>query len=593
MNNTRNFSIIAHIDHGKSTLADRLLEKTKTVALREMQEQYLDSNPISRERGITIKLATVHMEYELNNVPYILNLIDTPGHVDFSYEVSRSLAACEGAILLIDATQGIQAQTMAHLLRAREQGIVIIPVINKIDLPNVDIEKTKQEIISIIKVKPEEILSISAKTGQNVDLLIEEVIKRIPPPQNETEKPLKALVFNSEYESHRGVIIYVRVFEGKLSTKDTSHIHFINANEETTVEEIGVFSPKMVRTNSLTAGDVGYIVTGLRKIQSIKVGDTVTKKGEIVTPIPGYKEQKPVVFLGLYPTDADINRLKDALEKLQLNDPSLIYEMETSKALGHGVRCGFQGLLHADVTQERLEREFNLNLIATSPTVEYHVKENGKIINMRSVPEDWTKVEQGEIEEPWVLVKIFTPEKYLGQIMSICTTRRSTLLETNYFDVGLGLVYEMPLGELISGFYDQLKSVSQGYASLEYEEIEYRPAKLVKLSIIINHEPIDALSLILPPDKAHYEGQKLLLRLKEIIPRQMFSIPLQAAIGGKILAREDIQAFRKDVTQKLYGGDRTRKDKLLEAQKKGKKRLMRFGKIEIPQEAFFAALKTS
>lgn len=593
MNNIRNFSIIAHIDHGKSTLADRLLEKTKTVALREMQEQYLDSNPISRERGITIKLATVRMEYELNGVPYILNLIDTPGHVDFSYEVSRSLAACEGAILLIDATQGIQAQTMAHLLRAKEQGVVIIPVINKIDLPNAEIEKTKQEIINIIKVKPEEILYVSAKTGQNVDLLIEEVIKRIPPPKNETEKPLQGLVFNSEYESHRGVIIYVRVFEGKLSIKDTPHIHFINANEETTVEEIGVFSPKMVRTDSLTAGDVGYIVTGLKKIQSIKVGDTVTKEGETVLPIPGYKEQKPVVFLGLYPTDADINKLKDALEKLQLNDPSLIYEMETSKALGHGVRCGFQGLLHADVTQERLEREFNLNLIATSPTVEYHIKENGTVINMRSVPEDWTKVEQGEMEEPWVLVKIFTPEKYLGQIMSICTTRRSTLLETNYFDVGLGLVYEMPLGELISGFYDQLKSVSQGYASLEYEEIEYRPAKLVKLSIIINHEPIDALSLILPPDKARYEGQKLLLRLKEIIPRQQFSIPLQAAIGGQILAREDIQAFRKDVTQKLYGGDRTRKDKLLEAQKKGKKRLMRFGKIEIPQEAFFAALKTS
>lgn len=591
MNHTRNFCIIAHIDHGKSTLADRLLEKTHTVEAREMKEQYLDSNPISRERGITIKLAAVRMEYQKEGQTYTLNLIDTPGHVDFSYEVSRSLAACEGAILLVDATQGVQAQTMAHLLRAKEQGVTIIPVVNKIDLPNAEIEKTKSKISTILNRASSEILSISAKTGENVDLLLTTIIEKIPAPRCYEEKPLKALVFNSEYEPHRGVIIYVRLFEGHVSSGSTSKIKFVNTRTEAVVEEVGYFTPKPQKSNKLTAGEVGYIITGIKEIQKVKVGDTITRLGEETTPVAGYKEQKPVVFLGFYPTNGDVNKLKDALEKLKLNDPSLIFESETSKALGHGVRCGFQGLLHAEVTQERLEREFGLNLIATSPTVEYHLKKDSETIELRSVPKDWEKLERGQLEEPWTGLRIYTPERYLGQIITICQNRRAVLTGTDSLNVGLCLTYEMPLAELISGFYDQLKSVSQGYASLEYEEIGYRPANLVKLSILVNHEPIDALSRILPQEKARLEGQQLLVRLKEIIPRHQFPIPLQAVLGEEIVAREDIGSFRKDVTQRLYGGDRTRKDKLLEAQKKGKKRLARFGKVEIPQEAFFAALR--
>ncbi len=588
---TRVFSIIAHIDHGKSTLADRLLEATGTISAREMQSQVLDSMDIERERGITIKLNMARMEYK----GYVLNLIDTPGHVDFTYEVSRSLAACEGALLVVDATQGVEAQTLANVYLALEHNLEIIPVLNKIDLPSADVERVKKEIEEIVGLDCSNAIEISAKTGLNIDKLLDAIIERIPPAPCEIDKPLKALVFDSYYDSYLGIVAYARIMQGKVSRLE--EIKFIQANKNYQVVELGYRTPNKKQVDTLKAGDVGYIACSIKEIQNI-VGDTITTQANpCLDVIPGYKQAMPVVFCGLYPVDsAEYEDLKEALAKLKLNDSSISYEPESSKALGSGFRCGFLGLLHMEVAQERLEREYNLNLITTAPSVIYKVHmTSGEVIdidNPSNLP-DPTYIDH--IEEPYVKLNVLLPQEYVGAIMELSQERRGIFKDMQHLHSGVvsrsNLIYEIPLSEIVTDFFDQMKSRSKGYATMDYEICGYKENKLVKMDILLNGEKVDALSVIVFRDNAHTVGSKLAKKLKEVIPPHMFEIPVQAAIGGKIVARETVRAQRKDVLAKCYGGDITRKKKLLEKQKKGKKRMKNVGSVELPQEAFMAVLK--
>ncbi|MBI4049596.1 MAG: elongation factor 4 [Candidatus Doudnabacteria bacterium] len=584
----RNFCIIAHIDHGKSTLADRFLEITNTVSRREMKDQLLDTMDLERERGITIKLQPVRMEWN----GYVFNLIDTPGHVDFTYEVSRSLAACEGAILVVDSTQGIEAQTLANVHLAKQHNLKIIPVVNKIDLPNSDREKTANEIIKALGFERSEILYASGKTGVGVSEILEAVVQRIPPPPGDPDKPLRALIFDSTYDQHRGVVVFVRIVDGEISQGD--RIEMLGTKTEGSALELGFLRPKLSPAKKLTTGEVGYIVTGLRDVRKARVGDTVILYSKQVESLAGYKQVKPMVFASIFPISGDdYPLLRDAIEKLKLNDAALEFIPENIPALGFGFRTGFLGLLHMDIVQERLHREYGLNLVLTAPSVEYRLKfKTGqiKIIHTPSELPDPTLLES--IEEPWVMVEILVPQRYIGSILELVTGRRGLYKNMSYLsDDRVLITAELPLANIIIDFYDKLKSVSSGYASLNYELIDFRQAELVKLDILVAGEKVDALSIIVHDSVVQDEGRSLVLKLKSLIPRQQFEVALQAAIGGKIIARESIPAMRKDVTAKLYGGDVTRKMKLLEKQKKGKKRLKRIGSVDIPQEAFLAILK--
>ncbi|MHC1694923.1 MAG: translation elongation factor 4 [Eubacteriales bacterium] len=591
----RNFCIIAHIDHGKSTLADRLLEKTLTISSRDMEEQVLDNMDLERERGITIKARAVKLDYLASDgETYELNLIDTPGHVDFTYEVSRSLKACEGALLVVDATQGIEAQTLANAYLAVDNNLEIIPVINKIDLPSADVDKVKNEIEDIIGIPAQDAPAISAKVGLNIESVLEAIVKSIPAPKGDEQAPLKALVFDSYYDSYKGVVVYVRVFDGKVSPGD--EIEMMHTGSRFQVVEVGYLTAFGFNSQkSISAGEVGYITASIKNVRETNVGDTITTvQNGADKPLDGFKKALPMVFSGVYPADgADYDDLRDALEKLRLNDASLIFEPETSIALGFGFRCGFLGLLHMEIIQERLEREFNLDLITTAPSVIYKIKrrdgEEYYIDNPQNYP---TPDEIDEASEPMVKANIITPTEYVGGIMDLCQDRRGTFIDMKYIETTRAeLHYELPLNEIIYDFFDALKSRSKGYASLDYELIGYKPSKLVKLDILLNSEPVDALSFIVHADKAYARGRRLVEKLSENIPRQLFEIPVQAAIGGKIIARETVRAVRKDVLAKCYGGDITRKKKLLEKQKEGKKRMKSFGSVEVPQEAFMAVLK--
>jgi GTP-binding protein LepA len=590
----RNFSIIAHIDHGKSTLADRLLEKTGAVTEREMREQLLDSMDLERERGITIKAQTVRLDYEANDgQTYVLNLIDTPGHVDFSYEVSRSLAACEGALLLADAAQGVQAQTLANSYLAIDAGLEVIPAINKIDLPAADPDRVATELTGIIGGSPNDVLRMSAKTGEGIDDLLETLVKEVPPPQGDPDAPLRALVFDSYFDAYRGVVCYVRVVDGRLDSGDS--LRFIATREVHDANEIGFLRPKAQPVATLGPGDVGYLITGVKEIDRIKVGDTVTSdRRPAPDPLPGYDEPKPMVFSGLFPTDGDdFEDLREALEKLRLNDSSLMWEPETSKALGFGFRCGFLGLLHMEIVRERLEREYDLDLVATAPSVAYRVNmNNGEVSEIRS-PQDLPEpTERRSITEPYVKAMILTPTEFVGPILELATSRRAVVGNMNYLSPErVELDFEIPLGEIVFDFFDILKSRTKGYASLDYEPAAYREADLVKVDILLNAQPVDAFSAIVHRDKAQDYGKKMTGRLRTLIPRQLFDVPIQAAIGGKIISRETVKAKRKDVTAKCYGGDISRKKKLLQRQKEGKKRMKMVGSVEVPQEAFVAALQ--
>lgn len=591
--NIRNFCIIAHIDHGKSTLADRLLELTGTISKREMKDQVLDNLDIERERGITIKLQTVRMSYKAKNKKeYILNLIDTPGHVDFNYEVSRSLAACEGALLVVDASQGVEAQTLANVYLALEHNLDIIPIINKIDLPGADVEKVKKEIEDLIGIDTSSAISISAKTGENVAAVLEAVVDYVHPPKTTSDLPLRGLVFDSYYESYRGIIVYLRIVDGSVKVGD--EILFMANNKKFIVSEVGHLTPKQVSMNELKSGEVGYMAAFIKDVSAL-VGDTVTNSTRpAVEPLIGYRPAMPMVFCGLYPTDAEqYPALRDALEKLKLNDSSIHYEPETSGALGFGFRCGFLGLLHMEVAQERLEREYGLDLIATAPSVVYRVtKSSGEVIEIDNPAFLPDPNHREKIEEPYVLLHIFLPNDFVGQIMELCQGRRGVFKDMKYLDSKrVQLTYEIPLSEIITDFFDSLKSRSKGYASMDYDLMGYQESKLVKLDILIAGDIIDALSIIVHMDRAFHYGRQLAQKLRELIPRQMFEVPIQAAIGGKIVARETVSAIRKNVLAKCYGGDITRKKKLLEKQKEGKKRMKNIGKVEIPQEAFMAVLK--
>ena len=589
----RNFSIIAHIDHGKSTLADRLLEITGAVSAREMREQYLDRLDLERERGITIKAQAVRLYYERENGEvYQLNLIDTPGHVDFSYEVSRALSACEGALLVVDASQGVEAQTLANVYLALENNLEIIPVINKIDLPQADIEKTKREIEEIIGLSAEDALLVSAKQGIGIKEVLEAIVNKIPPPKGKREAPLRALVFDSWYDPYLGVVVLLRVVDGRIYPG--MKIKFLSTGKVFEVTKVGVFAPEATTLDCLYAGEVGFIAAGIKEVRDAKIGDTITEASANVEPLPGFKEIKPVVFAGIFPVDSDdFSALKDAIEKLWLNDPAFSYEMETSAALGFGFRCGFQGLLHMEIVQERLEREFKLNLISTAPSVKYKIRlKNGKELEIEN-PAHWP--DPGlidEVSEPYIRAEIYTPKEYIGPLLTLCEEKRGIQKEIKYLSPDrVIIVYELPFSEVVLDFYDKLKSYSRGYASLDYQFIGYRASDLVKMDILINKQPVDALSLIVHREKAYYRGRELVSKLKEVIPRQLFEVVIQAAIGSKVIARERIPPLRKDVLAKCYGGDVTRKKKLLEKQKEGKKRLKAIGHIEIPQEAFLAVLK--
>ncbi len=643
----RNFCVVAHIDHGKSTLADRLLELTATVAKRDMAEQLLDSNPIERERGITIKLAPVRMEWK----SYILNLIDTPGHVDFSYEVSRSLAACEGALLVVDATQGVQAQTLAHLHQARSHKLAIIPIINKIDLPNARIEETKKELVDL-GFRQEDILEISAKTGKNVEQVLEAVIKRVPSPQGGPDKSLRALIFSSQYDAHKGVVVFVRVVDGSISLE---RLKFVFSGAEVTPIEVGYFIPRMHASSGLVTGEVGYIATGLKDVRFAKVGDTITSLNVIaskakqsleiasssersrddnIVPLAGYQEPKPMVFLGLFPVDsAELTLAREAMEKLRLSDSAFTFRPISSLALGNGFHCGFLGLLHAEIVQERLLREFNLTMIATAPSVEYQVKYRGNVIastfdrlsvnsakqsldiassSERSRDDKWISIESAsefpdpstieEVREPVMQVAIFTPKRFVGGVMQLAQEKRGVYVDLKYFGVESAplrqgfagqaeFTYLIPLSEMIVDFFDRLKSATEGYASLDYEFYDYQSVDVVKMDVLVNKEKVDAFSVLVVESQAQFYGRDLVERLAGAIPRHQFQIPVQAAIGGQVIARADVKSFRKDVIQKLYGGDRSRKDKLLDKQKKGKAKMKMIGRVEIPQSAFFAVLK--
>lgn len=593
--NIRNFSIIAHIDHGKSTLADRMIEMTGVLSKREMESQVLDNMEIERERGITIKSQSVRMIYKAKDgKEYIFNLIDTPGHVDFNYEVSRSLAACEGAILVVDSSQGVEAQTLANVYLALDNNLEILPVINKVDLPNARPDEVKKEIEDIIGIPAEDAPCISAKTGLNVEEVLERIVTDIPAPSGDKNKPLKCLIFDSFYDNYKGAVSYVRVGDGRVKVGD--EILLMSSNKTFIVTEVGFFEPgKYYPCKELVAGDVGYIAASIKSLSDIRVGDTITlKDNKAEEPLPGYKKVNPMVYCGLYPVDgSDYENLKIALEKLQLNDAALQYEPETSNALGFGFRCGFLGLLHLEIIEERLDKEFDLSLITTSPSVIYKIhKTDGEIIELYN-PADLPKPQEiSYMEEPFVEAEILTPKEFVGNIMEICQNRRGIYKDMKYLDENrVTIIYELPLNEIIYDFFDTLKSKTKGYASFDYELKEYRRSELVKLDIYVNGESVDALSFIVHKDSAYDRGRKMIEKLKTVIPRHLFTIPLQAVIGGKIIARETISAMRKDVLAKCYGGDITRKKKLLEKQKRGKKKMREIGNVEIPQEAFLSVLK--
>lgn len=590
----RNFSIIAHIDHGKSTLADRILEFTGALSKREMQEQVLDQMDLERERGITIKLQAVRLLYQaFDGQTYTLNLIDTPGHVDFTYEVSRSLAACEGALLVVDAAQGIEAQTLANVYLALENNLEILPVINKVDLPSADPERVRHEIENVIGLDASEAVLASAKEGVGIREILEEIVKKVPPPNGNVDDPVQALIFDSHYDAYKGVIVYVRVFNGVIRPGMKVKMMATGATYE--VVEVGVFKPRMTAVNALRAGDVGYLSAAIKSVRDTRVGDTITDASRMAqAALAGYKRMNPMVFCGLYPVDSsDYPLLREALERLELNDASLRYEPETSTALGFGFRCGFLGLLHMEIIQERLEREFDLTLITTAPSVVYHVHMTSgdmvEIDNPSLLPEQ-TRIES--VEEPYIRASVIVPNHFVGNVMELCQEKRGQFVDMKYLDeTRVTLIYELPLTEIVYDFFDRLKSNTKGYASLDYELIGYRASKLVKLDILLNGEVVDALSLIVHQEKAYYRGRALCEKLKELIPRQMFEVPIQAAIGNRVVARETIKAMRKNVLAKCYGGDISRKRKLLEKQKEGKKRMKQVGNVEIPQEAFMAVLK--
>ena len=590
--NIRNFAIIAHIDHGKSTLADRILELTGAVSKRESKEQMLDSMDLEREHGITIKLNAVELNYKYKGEDYLLNLIDTPGHVDFSYEVSRSLAACEGAILVVDAAQGIEAQTLANLFLALDSNLTIIPVINKIDLPNADIDKVTKELNDTFGFTKEEIILTSAKNGIGIEELIEAIIERVPAPEGSVNKPLQALIFDSIYDSYKGTIILMRLKNGKIKAGDK--IKLMSTDAVYDVTEVGVYTPGVKKKDELVCGEVGYLWGSIKSINDVHVGDTVTLEDNPASEmLPGYKPMQQVVFAGIYPTETSrYNDLRDALEKLKLNDASLSFEPETSKALGFGFRCGFLGLLHMEIIEERIEREFNLDLIATSPSVVYHVtKTDGEELIIDSPQKLPEPVKIQSISEPYIRTNVFTPSEYIGPIMELCQNKRGTYISMEYIDPKRVIIhYELPLSEIVYDFFDKLKSTTKGYASFDYELIGYRESNLVKMDILINGEMVDALSTIVHKDFAYPRGKVVVENLKKLIPRQLFVVPIQAAIGAKIIARADIRALRKDVLAKCYGGDVSRKKKLLEKQKEGKKRMKTLGSVEIPQDAFLAVL---
>jgi GTP-binding protein LepA len=592
--NIRNFCIIAHIDHGKSTLADRILEYTGAVSAREMQDQLLDNMELERERGITIKLQAVRLNYKADDgQEYVLNLIDTPGHVDFTYEVSRSLAACEGALLVVDASQGIEAQTLANVYLALENNLEILPVINKIDLPSADPERVKREIEDVIGLDASEAVLASAKAGIGIREILEQIVTKVPAPKGDPDSPLKALIFDSHYDAYKGVIVYVRVVDGSI--RAGRRIRFMATGAEFEVVEVGVFRPRMTPVEELSVGDVGYIVAGIKNVKDTRVGDTVTDaKRPAAEPLPGYRRINPMVFCGLYPIDTqDYNDLREALEKLELNDASLRYEPETSTALGFGFRCGFLGLLHMEIIQERIEREFKIPIITTAPSVVYRVKlTNGETLEIDNPSKYPDAGRIDYVEEPYVKASIIVPNDYVGPIMELCQSRRGEFVNMEYIDTSrVNLTYELPLSEIVYDFYDQLKSSTRGYASMDYELSGYKKSNLVKMDILLNNEVVDALSVIVHRDRAYQRGKVVCEKLKELIPRQMFEVPIQAAIGSRVIARETVKAMRKNVLAKCYGGDVTRKRKLLEKQKEGKKRLKQVGSVEVPQEAFMAVLR--
>ena len=593
MEKIRNFCIIAHIDHGKSTLADRLLEFTRTVDSRDMTNQLLDNMDLERERGITIKSHAIQMIHNHENTEYILNLIDTPGHVDFSYEVSRSIASCEGALLVVDAAQGIQAQTISNLYLALEQGLEIIPILNKIDLPGAMIEEVSDQVIDLIGCKKEEILHVSAKDGIGIEDLLKEIIDKIPPPFGDDSKPLQAMIFDSVYNSFRGIEVLFRVFNGKIKKGDK--VKFVNTGKEYDVDEIGILKLKKESKNEISSGNVGYLISGIKNAKEVKVGDTITHNdNNSVDTIKGFEDVKPMVFAGIYPVDSsDYEELRNSLEKLQLNDASLVWEPETSAALGFGFRCGFLGMLHMDIIQERLDREFNMAVITTVPSVEFNCyKTNGEINSIYAPSEMPEPNEITKREEPVISAQIITKSDFIGGIIKLCIDRRGTLKNQVYLSKDrVELSFTLPLSEIVFDFYDKLKSISRGYASLDYELSGFSESKMSKLDIMLNGDKVDALSAIVHRDKAYIWGKKLCEKLKELLPRQMFEIAIQASIGNKIIARETVRALRKNVTAKCYGGDITRKRKLLEKQKKGKKRMRQVGNVEIPQNAFLAVLK--
>jgi GTP-binding protein LepA len=591
--NIRNFAIIAHIDHGKSTLADRLIQATGALADREMVEQVLDSMDIERERGITIKAQTVRLNYRARDgKAYVLNLIDTPGHVDFAYEVNRSLAACEGSLLVVDASQGVEAQTLANVYQALENNHEVVPVLNKVDLPAAEPDKVKQQIEDVIGLDASNAILISAKTGENIPEVLEGIVHRLPPPRGDRDATLKALLVDSWYDSYLGVVVLLRVVDGVL--RKGERIRLMRAGAAYEVDRIGVFTPKMLDVEELGPGEIGFLTASIKQVADTRVGDTITDdRKPVAAPLPGFRPAIPVVFCGLFPVDAaQFEDLRAAMGRLRLNDASFTFEMETSAALGFGFRCGFLGLLHLEIIQERLEREFNLDLIATAPSVIYKILlTNGKWIEIHNPVDMPDPVLVEEVHEPWIRATILTPDEYLGSVLKLCQDRRGVQVELTYVGNRAMVKYDLPLNEVVFDFYDRLKSVSRGYASFDYQLTDFKPADLVKMQILVNAEPVDALAMLVHRARAESRGRGMVEKLKELIPPHMFQVPIQAAIGGKIIARETVRAFRKDVTAKCYGGDVTRKRKLLEKQKEGKKRMRQFGKVEIPQEAFIAALK--